>query len=584
MLQIAYGTCYLHDHGVAHRDLKTCNVVVRQITTPHLQDYLQVKLVDFGLSKVKLSASRSNRISHPNIGTTTYMPPEAFRYGRANWFKADAYSFGVLCSVILSGEEPFQRVPRSKVYEAVCQGERPMLPPETPEELALLIKKCWDTDRNARPDFVEISSKLAKIRHSLLEDHIENYNVRATSYIQQMIRRRTVTRKSKVSFIRSQVLTNVTEENEFFEDQVDVKEQPQELSLEPSHIAAEIPVEILLNRRPFRCQHEGCNRSFKNPQTLKMHSKTHYIGDNAASCKPISPPVLGQSLNSGRNKKIPFRCPKCRKNFVGLDELRRHYGRKHSEGEKPFGCRKCGKKFYMEVDVRDHEKTCGEPMVCNCGLKFAFKCNLVAHKKAHPACQEFYQKHRSPGRNRQTSMLPSSNSSSTSCGSSFSASDSEQSMGSSYPYSNPSAKRQYEEIISPVNSQQLPQFPDFDFPLTYDLSGNFYSGPGASEGLRQDIEEIQKRQRLQLLGETALVLTSDQNPSLPVSTSENILMTSPKDFSQYDFSEITEPVITHPILVRQLQTICSRVEEDLPLQSVKFTGDEEQENSHHQAF
>ena len=43
----------------------------------------------------------------------------------------------------------------------------------------------------------------------------------------------------------------------------------------------------------------------------------------------------------------------------------------------------------IQVDVRDHEKLCGEPIDCKCGLKFAFKCNvLVAHKKAHPACQE----------------------------------------------------------------------------------------------------------------------------------------------------------------------------------------------------
>lgn len=37
--------------------------------------------------------------------------------------------------------------------------------------------------------------------------------------------------------------------------------------------------------------------------------------------------------------------------------------------------------------MRDHEKLCGEPIECKCGLKFAFKCNLVAHKKSHPACQ-----------------------------------------------------------------------------------------------------------------------------------------------------------------------------------------------------
>lgn len=39
--------------------------------------------------------------------------------------------------------------------------------------------------------------------------------------------------------------------------------------------------------------------------------------------------------------------------------------------------------------MRDHEKFCGEPIECRCGLKFAFRCNLVAHKRVHPGCQEF---------------------------------------------------------------------------------------------------------------------------------------------------------------------------------------------------
>ena len=44
--------------------------------------------------------------------------------------------------------------------------------------------------------------------------------------------------------------------------------------------------------------------------------------------------------------------------------------------------------WIIQVDLRDHEKLCGESIECKCGLKFAFKCNLVAHKKAHPVCQE----------------------------------------------------------------------------------------------------------------------------------------------------------------------------------------------------
>ena len=53
----------------------------------------------------------------------------------------------------------------------------------------------------------------------------------------------------------------------------------------------------------------------------------------------------------------------------------------------------------MQVDVRDHEKLCGEPIECKCGLKFAFKCNLVAHKKAHPSCQEMINQPQQPTSN-----------------------------------------------------------------------------------------------------------------------------------------------------------------------------------------
>ncbi len=62
----------------------------------------------------------------------------------------------------------------------------------------------------------------------------------------------------------------------------------------------------------------------------------------------------------------------------------------------------------MQVDVRDHEKLCGEPIECKCGLKFAFKCNLVAHKKAHPACQDH-----SNNNMQSTSAVITNNTSST---------------------------------------------------------------------------------------------------------------------------------------------------------------------------
>ena len=224
MSQIGYGMCYLHDNGVAHRDLKTSNVVVRSINAPHLQYSLHVKVVDFGLSKAKLKASKSNTISRPKIGTTVYMPPEAFSSGRANWFKADAYSFSVMCSVILSGDEPFQEIKRRDLCDAICSGVRPKLPTNIPEELTSLITEAWAADRGLRPDFFNICTRLEKLRHLLLMDHsLESSKQRKAQasnlyidqlYIKGMLTNRSSNRKEDHSRVHPQIPmgSNVQEE------------------------------------------------------------------------------------------------------------------------------------------------------------------------------------------------------------------------------------------------------------------------------------------------------------------------------------------------------------------------------------
>jgi serine/threonine protein kinase len=179
MLQIAEGMSYLHDMKVAHRDLKPSNILLTPLVIPNWigEGYAKVKLVDFDIAKTELTHSKPLVPTGGNIGTIKYMAPEMFDLKRKGVplkpmyaFKADVFSFGILCSDILSTEKPIDEPYRTlhEIYEANEKGERPILPIDTSEEFKSLINHCCLFNASKRPTFTTICKRLQHLKKELL--------------------------------------------------------------------------------------------------------------------------------------------------------------------------------------------------------------------------------------------------------------------------------------------------------------------------------------------------------------------------------------------------------------------------------
>ena len=185
ILQIAKGMNYLHEKKIAHHDLKPANVLVHKIMVDelHKDNYANVKLANFGLSKTDAHSNNSEKSSQ-GIGTRLYKAPELIHYTnqntknmkyyvveKLNAYEADVYGFGVMCATILSGKQPFEGIDHD-LPTRLRLGERPWVPDDCPEALLSLINECWSLDQTKRPKFKDICTTLKELRSSILWDYV----------------------------------------------------------------------------------------------------------------------------------------------------------------------------------------------------------------------------------------------------------------------------------------------------------------------------------------------------------------------------------------------------------------------------
>jgi len=140
--ETAQGMNWLHKMQPAflHLDLKTMNLLV--------DENFVVKVSDFGLAQMKNKKYTGKR------GSPLYMSPEMLLDETYN-SKADVYSFGIVLWELTTLKLPYNNKFQSfdEMLEAVCGGDRPDVPPDTPKSLANLMVKCWDKEPSNRPSF-----------------------------------------------------------------------------------------------------------------------------------------------------------------------------------------------------------------------------------------------------------------------------------------------------------------------------------------------------------------------------------------------------------------------------------------------
>jgi len=131
-----------------------------------------VKLGDLGVAKLMKSA-----MTHTQIGTPHYMPPELWR-NRPYSFSSDIWGLGCVIFEMCTFHVPFDARSMSELRYKVLRGRPPPIPTSYSAELATLVRRCLEPEASNRPTVEDIlaSSAVRRRIHCVPEEvrsHVE---------------------------------------------------------------------------------------------------------------------------------------------------------------------------------------------------------------------------------------------------------------------------------------------------------------------------------------------------------------------------------------------------------------------------
>ncbi|MGH0161601.1 UNVERIFIED_CONTAM: hypothetical protein FKN15_078504 [Acipenser sinensis] len=146
--QIMSAVEHMHRHGIVHRDLKIENFL--------LDEYNNIKIVDFGLSNTLKPESLSLELLNTQCGSPAYAAPELLahkKYGP----KVDVWSIGVSMFAMLTGTLPFTVEPFNikQLHQKMINGEISPIPPDISKGAVQFMLSFLEPDPAKRPHIKE---------------------------------------------------------------------------------------------------------------------------------------------------------------------------------------------------------------------------------------------------------------------------------------------------------------------------------------------------------------------------------------------------------------------------------------------
>jgi serine/threonine protein kinase len=154
-IELCEALAHAHAAGVIHRDVKPPNVFL-------VKPSGRVKLLDFGIAKVRADFGKVHTTTGTVLGTPSYFAPEQLLAKEIDG-RTDVHAVGIVLYEMLSGRRPFMEENPVDLTAAILHRAPPPLEelrPEVPKALALVVHDALAKDRFSRPTASELAKRL----------------------------------------------------------------------------------------------------------------------------------------------------------------------------------------------------------------------------------------------------------------------------------------------------------------------------------------------------------------------------------------------------------------------------------------